>query len=293
VLTANGAAASEEVELIVVTPPGADLLPWDRSKCTHGAELRCSGKLGCQVLASALEAFNLAAPANWSALNRCAAARVRRRFGCFRMAFRVWEPQHRGALHMNVVVPAHTPRERASAAAYRHELAELAPRYGFGFVDRKRAVRASLHAARYLAKYLSEEGSKMGIGDLVARGDCPVVIARVSPLLTRKTGCTMRSRRCERGLFLLARDLGCTVEEARAVRVVTSKRGRLRSGRVVSGGRSQLPWDSQCQLAEHDRLSDSAVDAWIEAKSSTRVGTPEQIWPIPPRRPVSGVDYEW
>jgi hypothetical protein len=287
VLTANGAAAGESCELIVITAPGAGRLPWDRSQCTHTDGVTCSGKLGCVVEAGALERWNREAPANWTALNRAAASRTRRATGRFRMSFRVWEPQRRGALHMNVVVPATTPREKLSAALYRAALVELAPEYGFGFVDGTRAVRDALHAARYLAKYLSEgTAGKTGIGDLAARGDCPVVIARVSPELTRRTGITMRQRRQVRGLYLLAADLHCTVEEARAVRVKTGKLGRRRWSTHTTSGRSALPWDSQCQLAEWERTAQSAVAA--------RFGDERTVtWPIPPRRPVSGVDFSW
>lgn len=284
VLAAAGTQAGKEVELIVVTAPGADRLPWDRSKCSHGPEVKCTGPAGCVVVDAAADAWNRAAPANWSRLHRAAAIVTRRRHGSFRVAFRVWEPQKRGALHMNVVVPVGTARERASAATYRAELARLAPMYGFGNVDRKRAVREAMHAARYLAKYLSEESGKSGIGDLVERGDCPVVIARVNPALTRATGVTMRSRRYARGLWLLARDQGCDLEEAKRIRLVTSKRSRARWARSTASGRSQLPWDAQAGLATWERQARDAIAELLGDADTV-------IWPIPPRRPVHGVDY--
>src|SRR4051812_10428525 len=39
----------EAVRLVVLTAPGADQLPWDRSKCVHRPGVRCSGSLGCRV----------------------------------------------------------------------------------------------------------------------------------------------------------------------------------------------------------------------------------------------------
>jgi hypothetical protein len=232
----NGAAASSKVALVVVTAPGAvpppgepyrpgvNCLPWDVSKCTHPPATPHSGKHGCQVQAAALDAWNRSAHTRWSALHRAAATRVRRQVGTFKMAFRAWEPQRRGALHQNVVIPAGTALEMRSAALYRSALAELAPRYGFGFVDRKRAVSESLHAARYLAKYLSEGNEKLGMGDLAARGDAPVVIARVNRELTQATGATIRACRRRRANWNLATRLapltpdGCSIEEAEAVR---------------------------------------------------------------------------
>lgn len=284
VLTVNGAAAGERVELIVVTAPGANVLPWDRSQCTHSDGVRCSGRLGCVTDKDALSLWNSDVESRWTALNRAASARARRRCGRHVMAFRAWEPQRRGALHMNVVVPCTTAREIASATAYRQALVELAPRYGFGFVDRKRAVKGALHAARYLAKYLSEGTGKMGIGDLAARGDCPAVIVRVNPELTRSTGATMRSRRQYRGLWLLARDLDCSVDEARAVRVQTGRTGRRAWAARTTSGRSSLPWATQCELAAWERDGQAAVTEW--SGDTARV-----IWPIPPRTYVEGVDY--
>lgn len=163
---------------------------------------------------------------------------------------------------MNVIAPVGTPRQRLSAGVYRQELAARARQYGFGFVDRKRAVRSSLHAGRYIAKYLTEGGKKLGIGDLAARGDCPRVIARVDPHLTHRTGVTMRWCRRERGIFLLAAEHGWTVAEARAVRVKVSKLGELSWRKRECGGRSRLPWDVQVALAGHERHAAAMVAEW-------------------------------
>jgi hypothetical protein len=157
----------------------------------------------------------------------------------------------------------------ASAATYRRELSVLARRYGFGFVDRKRSVRGALHAARYLAKYLSEGTDKLGIGDLAARGDCPAVIVRVNRELSRQTGMTIRSRRQARGIFCLARDLGCSLEQARDVRLQTTRTGHRRWNSRTTSGRASLPWDVQTHLAEWDRTAAAAADSFRQWQPPT------------------------
>lgn len=218
VLMTNFSAASESVEMVVVTAPGADRLPWDRSKCSHGDGVKCSGKHGCVPEAGPLAEWNGTAPGRWTALHRAAAAATRRKHGSFKLVSRAWEPQSRGALHQNAIVRTGTAREMASAATYRRQLARLAPKYGFGFVDRKRRVVTALHAARYLSKYLTEGGKQTGIGDLAARGDCPKVIARVDRELTRQTRVTMRWCRENRIHYAMSRNLKCEPHEAAVVR---------------------------------------------------------------------------
>lgn len=243
VLVENGAAASSKVELCVVTAPGADGgLPWDESHCSHPPDVKCSGTIGCRVVPHLAEAWNVTAPARWSSLHRAAATRVRRRVGSFQTAYQAWEPQQRGVLHQNVVLACGTAREMRAAWLYRQFLAELAPRYGFGFVDRKRNVKESLHAARYLSKYLSEGTGKMGIGDLAARGDAPRSIARVNRELTQRTGATIRACRRRRVIWKLASHLaplspdGCSIEEAEAVRSKIEK-ARLMAAMQARGRR--------------------------------------------------------
>lgn len=241
----NAAAASTRVELIVLTAPGAGALPWDESKCTHPKGTPHSGKNGCRCAPGPLAKWNATRSARWSALHRATATRLRRRFGPWRYVCQAWEPQERGAMHNNIVVRAGTPRERAQAAFYRRTLAELAPRYGFGFVDRKTDVKEALHAARYIAKYLSEGTGKLGIGDLAARGDAPAVIARVSRELTQQTGSTIRACRRRRANWNLASHLapmspdGCSIGEADAVRCKI-ERARLMATMQSRGRRRRL-----------------------------------------------------
>lgn len=271
VLVENLAAASERVDLVVVTAPGSTFLPFDRSQCTHPSGETCSGLKGCVVDPTALDEWNSTAPARWTALHRAASAATRRRHGRFSIVARAWEPQRRGALHQNVVLSVGTAPEMAAAATYRRELAQRARSYGFGFVDRKRGVRTALHAARYLAKYLSEGTGKMGIGDLAARGDCPVVIVRVNRELTCQTGQTIRACRRRRGTWHLASVLatldparGCSVAEAEAIRIKVSRsRGHREAwSSSTTSGRSSLPWDVQAALASWERTAAEVAEAW-------------------------------
>ncbi len=135
----NLAHAGPTLELVVVTAPGQDVLPWDTSHCSHAPAVSCSGKLGCRVKAGAAKEWNESAPARFTELHRAAAQRVRRRLGPFKLeAGPVWEPQERGVLHANLCVASHTELEKIKARYYRQSLEQLAPRYGFGFVSRKR-----------------------------------------------------------------------------------------------------------------------------------------------------------
>jgi hypothetical protein len=119
-----------------VTAPGGDLYPFDARFCSHSPSQRCSGRIGCRVDPDLARAFNKAAGGWWSELNRVAKLRADRATG-FKggVAARVWEKQRRGLAHVHGVISAATPAERAWAEVYVTALRELAPRYGFGFVD--------------------------------------------------------------------------------------------------------------------------------------------------------------
>jgi hypothetical protein len=238
----NAAAAGEHAELIIITAPGEDAgLRFDRSKCHHSPDVKCSGTRGCQVELTLAVEWNKSAPGRWSQLHEAAANRVRRRLkkltgdGSFRIIVRAWEPQRRGVLHQNVMTPTNTHRQRLAAKLYREALTELAAGYGFGFVSQRRSVRNALHGARYLAKYLSKSDrpGKLGIGDVAAREDAPGRIAWVDSHLTRQTGETMRACRERRTVWRLASvmaavrpDVGCSIEEAADIRA-THQVGKL------------------------------------------------------------------
>ncbi len=216
---------ASDTGLVTVTAPGADLLPWDRSRCSHPAGVKCSGKKhGCQVQAAAAQDFNQAAPGNWSGQHRTAAGRARylarKSGGAWRVVAREWEFQARGVLHMHVVVPMGTALERRCSYVYVAALRELAGAHGFGNVDSGRptwidgklrrpiTVIPSGGAARYLAKYLAAfDGCKLTLSETVTHPDVPPHLMFVSRCLTGETGCTMRSLRVRRSTWCYGRGL--------------------------------------------------------------------------------------
>lgn len=191
-----------------VTAPGADLYPFDPRFCSHSPSRRCSGEIGCRVDSGLAEAFNRQAGKWWSQLHRVAKLRADRatRFKG-RVAVRVWEKQKRGLAHVHGVLSVESPVHLDWAKAYVTALSELAPRYGFGYVDRwwEKAGRKfwpGVQAAAYLSSYFANgRGLKMSITENVLAGDLPRLVVFVGRDLTQQTGCTMRSLRTARRLW--------------------------------------------------------------------------------------------
>jgi hypothetical protein len=155
-----------------------------------------------------------------------------------RIVARAWAGQRRGIWHVHLALPAESDverlwsrhvvrfmdnaqrRERAMPANERRVLLELERClggvsrgfYGWGFVDRKAAQRASgvqgqegaLRAARYMAenvaRYMGENVSESAA--LVGRQ----LRSHVSPRLTTATGVTIRNLRRARWLFVVVRE---------------------------------------------------------------------------------------
>jgi hypothetical protein len=206
VIRHNISELGDRHDMVTLTAPGADGLPWDRSTCRHSAAVKCSGKLGCVVESAALDRFIAGLEGNMRRLLRAAKERTRRRgYRPPRMVVTM-EPQDRGAPHFHAVA-ATTDRE--GFRCFYEQVAELAPRYGFGQRvgwdpwrgdDRK----GNGGAARYLSKvgaYLA----KAGEGDQVAEQLRRMLkrapnsrIVRCSPALTRCSGVTMRNLRLKR-----------------------------------------------------------------------------------------------
>jgi hypothetical protein len=200
----------EQLQLSVMfslTAPGAEVYPWDPRFCSHSHTVRCSGKLGCQVNPELARAFNKLAGAWWSELHRAAKVRADRATG-FKgtLAARVWEKQKRGLAHLHGVISVESPAHIRWAEAYVTALREMAPRYGFGFVDGWHKVGRKfwpgVQAAAYLSSYFAGgRGRKMAITENVLAGDLPRVVVFVGRALTLRTGCTMRSLRNSRRLW--------------------------------------------------------------------------------------------
>jgi hypothetical protein len=200
----------ERLELSVmfsVTAPGADLYPFDPSFCLHSPSQSCSGARGCRVNPEVAGAFNRRAGKWWSELHRAAKVRADRATGFKgKLAARVWEKQKRGLAHLHGVVSVESPRHRQWAEAYITALRDMAPRYGFGFVDGWHKVGRKFWPGRQAAAYLSSyfiggRRRKMQITDNVKAGDLPRLVVFVGRELTQQTGCTMRSLRNARRLW--------------------------------------------------------------------------------------------
>jgi hypothetical protein len=190
-----------------VTAPGADLYPFDPQFCSHSPSKRCSGAIGCRVAPDVAEAFNRQAGKWWSELHRTAKTRADRATGFKgKIATRVWEKQKRGLAHLHGVVSVESPAHSRWAEAYINALCELAPRYGFGFVDGWHKVGRKfwpgIQAAAYLSGYfIGGRRHKAQITENVLAGDLPRLVVFVGRDLTRITGCTMRSLRNARRLW--------------------------------------------------------------------------------------------
>lgn len=200
----------EQLKLSVmfsVTAPRADLYPFDPRFCSHSPSQRCSGRLGCRVAPELAADFNRNAGKWWSELHRAAKVRADRATGFKgKLACRVWEKQKRGLAHLHGVISVESPTHRRWAEAYVTALREMAPRYGFGFVDGWHKVGRKfwpgVQAAAYLSSYFAGgRGRKMAITENVMAGDLPRLVVFVGRDLTARTGCTMRSLRNARRLW--------------------------------------------------------------------------------------------
>ncbi len=190
-----------------VTAPGADLYPFDPRFCSHSPSQRCSGRLGCRVDPAAAGAFNRNAGKWWGELHRAAKVRADRATGHKgKLLARVWEKQARGLAHLHGVLSVASPAECAWAEAYVTALRELAPRYGFGFVDGWAKIGRRFwpgdQAGAYLSSYFVKgRGAKAPITENVLAGDLPRLVVFVGRDLTQRSGCTMRNLRNARRLW--------------------------------------------------------------------------------------------
>ncbi|HEY8554994.1 MAG TPA: hypothetical protein VIL43_10695, partial [Burkholderiales bacterium] len=145
----------------------------------------------------------MTAPERWRALHRAAYIRCRREGLKPMLLVRVWELQHRGVLHVHPVLGYSTASEKRAAGRYVEHLAELAPKFGFGFVERKHRVLSASAAAAYLSAYFVKgRREKLELRESVMHPAMPRSIVHVSSRLTQATGCTMRRLRLKRFLHV-------------------------------------------------------------------------------------------
>jgi hypothetical protein len=200
----------EQLKLSVmfsVTAPGAEIYPFDPKFCSHSTGEKCSGRRGCRVNPEIAKAFNAHAGKWWSELHRAAKVRADRAAGIKgKLAARVWEKQKRGLAHLHGVISVESAEHVRWAEAYITALREMAPRYGFGFVDGWHKVGRrfwpGVQAAAYLSSYFAGgRGRKMAITENVLAGDLPRLVVFIGRDLTRTSGCTMRSLRNARRIW--------------------------------------------------------------------------------------------
>jgi hypothetical protein len=195
-----------EILLGAVTAPGADALPWDDGVCGRLEEHVHSGRLGCRVAQAKATEWNESAPGRWRQLHRRAYQDTVKRCGrgSVWLVARVWEMQARGVLHVHPVLAYGTAVQMAGARFYVARLAELAPSYGFGFVERKVKPQPAVNAAAYLSSYFVKgRRGKATLWESALSGAMPRSIVHVSVRLTQETGCTMRLLRFARFVWVL------------------------------------------------------------------------------------------
>lgn len=221
-----------EVTLSAVTAPGQDVLPWDRSRCTHALGEVCSGKKGCRVDRAAARQWNRTAPRRWRELHRVASQRCRRRYGAGSLVLvgRVWEFQARGVLHVHPLLGVATPVNRAAADAYLQLLQDLGGKYGFGFSEGRVRRMSGRACAAYVSSYfVGGKGRKLDIRETVRHPEVPGHVVHVSTRLTQRTRVTMRYLRRRRYLHMLLESGAIRIYDGDQVDVDT---GELTEGRV-------------------------------------------------------------
>ena len=208
--------------LVTLTAPGADRLPWDRSKCPPG-EHACSGRLGCRVDWVRAAEWNADVTRRLGDLLKVAREQTRRAHGgAARVAVLgyVCEAQQRGVFHPHVVLGYRTAADRAALDTFRGVLRRKRGAYGFGTgrrgsFDAGQPERFSgRDAGRYISKYLRPDGAKASfvprleaIGRIAKRDEATgrlkhmVRPVYVSTVLSRATGVTMGFLRFRRWAF--------------------------------------------------------------------------------------------
>jgi len=194
--------------MLSLTAPGVEAgLVWDRAHCAHDAGVKCSGPLGCRVIAGAAELWNEDSRRQWSRLNRVCKKRADAaiaRLGAtekFGLLLYEWELQSRGVWHLHFVVGMETAIERTWAFEYVKAMREVGQRYGFGFVDERplRSPQPAESSARYVSKYLAKwrEDGELEVSETVVSAGRSL-LTYISLKLTARSGCTMRSLRHSR-----------------------------------------------------------------------------------------------
>jgi hypothetical protein len=160
-------------------------------------------------------AYNAAVTRNLANLNDAARERVRRRHrGAKVYVLAIVLEVKRGVFHCHVVLGYVTAADRAALDTWTGAYAELRQEHGFGRQwDSGKPGKFSGRAATYVAKYLSPESAKgsfvpalrwasqMAVRDPQTGRKPQLRPIFVSPVLTRRTGVTMRFLRFKRWVW--------------------------------------------------------------------------------------------
>jgi hypothetical protein len=212
VLLENLIAYGGKAVMYTLTPPGADVLPWDRSRCSHPGHVACTGPRGCVVEEQARRSWNASCRRPLSRLYETVQAAVRREVGVRATVLAIGkEAQRRGPVHVHYVLGAETAVELRAAKAFRRHLERLSgrSRYSFGHVNGKFVKpKPAREAAAYLSSYfLGGRGHKAKLTEAVLNRELPRLPLYVSRRLTQVTRTTMRNKRRQRQLHV-CRDRG-------------------------------------------------------------------------------------
>lgn len=207
VLLENLIAYGGRAVMYTLTPPGADVLPWDGTRCSHPPDVACSGSRGCVVESGARARWNASCQRRLSRLYETVQAAVRRELGMRANVLAIGkEAQKRGPIHVHYVLGVETADELRAAKAFRRHLERLSqrPRYLFGHVHGKFVKpKPAREAAAYLSSYfLGGRGHKATLTEAVLNPETPRLPLYVSRRLTGATRTTMRNKRRQRHLHV-------------------------------------------------------------------------------------------
>lgn len=207
---AQAVAASE------VLPGGAALITVTAPGMAYFGSLDAWGMTPMRVR---YDRWNKRARARWRQLHLYASRPMRawaKKNGVeWRVWFRAWEFQKRGALHLHLVLPYGTDEERRFTDLYVWNLWNAAAEYGFGYVlggDRRhQPARGECPvvvpadgpaAARYVCKYVASVGAGKGsMVEVAQRTAQRGSVLYVSSTLTRASGVNMTKLRARRRIM--------------------------------------------------------------------------------------------
>lgn len=187
------------MQMATATAPGKDVLPFDTEKCGHPSDgSACSGPAGCVVREVQAGMWNREAiPAMRGALRRTRVAGRRKGIRVDRWRLLAYVPEiERGVIHLHLAFgwTGHVRPGDARWLMSRFKRELVRGGYGKQFkAGRMSHGAGGEQAGSYMAKYMGKSG--LEALKVLPAGMQPVY---VSPVLTRRTGITMRFLRMAR-----------------------------------------------------------------------------------------------